>query len=136
MLAVTSNKWKSPKFKSNFNIYKKVKSEKMRDKERDIIWNTSQIWGTIINNIKNEVQILSYAVYWCSIITRRTLWFSTIIYWQVRIFTCPPRFLKRGQSKFCGIFQKYYSFRSIFCSILFVGDFSFIRGCRKYIAYV
>jgi len=33
----TYNKWKSPKFKSNFSIYKKVKSEKMREsKKRDI----------------------------------------------------------------------------------------------------
>jgi len=30
MLAITSNKWKSPKFKYNFNIYKKIKSEKMK----------------------------------------------------------------------------------------------------------
>jgi len=44
MLATTSNKLKSPKFKSNFNIYKKVKSEKMRGvKKWDIIWNTSEI---------------------------------------------------------------------------------------------
>jgi len=58
MLAITSNKWNSPKFKSNFNIYKEVTNEKMRGvKKRDIIWNTSRIWGTIINNIKNKVQI-------------------------------------------------------------------------------
>jgi len=38
MLATTSNKCKSPKFKSNFSIYKKVKSEKMRGiKKWDII---------------------------------------------------------------------------------------------------
>jgi len=44
MLAIISNKGKSPKFKSNFSIYKKIKSEKMREvKKRDIIWNTSQI---------------------------------------------------------------------------------------------
>jgi len=30
MLTITSNKWKSPKFKSNFGIYKKVKSEKQK----------------------------------------------------------------------------------------------------------
>jgi len=58
-------------------------------------------------------QILSYAIYWCSIITHRALWFSMIIYWQVRIFTYLPRFLKRGQGKF-GIFQKYYLFRPFF----------------------
>jgi len=34
-------------------------------------------------------QILFYAVYWCSIITRRTLWFSTIIYWQVLHLPAP-----------------------------------------------
>jgi len=41
--------------------------------------------------------------------------FSTIIYWQVRIFTCPPRFLKRGQDESCGTFQKLSFVLSIFC---------------------
>jgi len=50
-----------------------------------------------------------------------------VIYWQVGIFTCPPRFLKRGQGESCGAFQKL-----LFVLSLFVGDFSFIRGCRKY----
>jgi len=54
--------------------------------------------------------------------------FSTISYWQVRIFICPPYFLKRGQGKFHGTFQKYY----LFHLFLFVGDFSFIRNCRKH----
>jgi len=36
MLAITSNKWKSPKFKSNFSIYKKVKSEKMREVKKRV----------------------------------------------------------------------------------------------------
>jgi len=53
---------------------------------------------------------------------------STIIYWQVRIFTCPPRSLKRGQDESHGTFQKYY----LFIHFLFVGDFSFIGGCRKH----
>jgi len=44
MLATTFNELKSPKFKSNFNIYKKVKNEKMRRvKKWDILWNFSQI---------------------------------------------------------------------------------------------
>jgi len=44
MLAITSNKLKFPKLKSNFSIYKKVKSEKMKKvKKRDIIWNTGKI---------------------------------------------------------------------------------------------
>jgi len=67
-------------------------------------------------------QIFSYAVYWCSIITRWALWFSTIIYWQVRIFTYLPRFLKRGQGKFRGTFQKYYLFRPFFV-------------CRRFLFY-
>jgi len=37
MLAVTSNKRKSPKFEFNFSIYKKVKSENERGKKRDVI---------------------------------------------------------------------------------------------------
>jgi len=54
--------------------------------------------------------------------------FSTIIYWQVRIFTSPPRFLKGGQDESRRTFQKYH-LNHLF---LFVGDFSFIRGCRKH----
>jgi len=42
-----------------------------------------------------------------------------IIYWQVRIFTSPPCFLKRGQENSLGTFQKYYLFHSfIFIFIL------------------
>jgi len=33
-------------------------------KKWDIIWNTSQIWGTIINNLKNKVQINFFYVNW------------------------------------------------------------------------
>jgi len=37
MLAVTENKRKSPKFESNFSIYKKVKSENEKGKKRTVI---------------------------------------------------------------------------------------------------
>jgi len=42
-----------------------------------------------VRSAPSATQILSYAVYWCFVITRRAVWFSTIIYWQVRIFICP-----------------------------------------------
>jgi len=36
--------------------------------------------------------------------------FSTVIYWRVRFFICPPRFLRRGQDESHGTFQRYYLF--------------------------
>jgi len=50
-----------------------------------------------------------------------------LIYWLVRIFTCPPRFLERGQDKCCSTFQKCYLSRPFFC----LSAISIIRGCRK-----
>jgi len=48
--------------------------------------------------------------------------FSTIIYWQVRIFTCPSCFMKKGQDKFRSTFQKYYLFHPFFV-------------CRRFLFY-
>jgi len=62
-------------------------------------------------------QILFYAVYWCSIL----LLVGHYDFLQSSIgkfFTYPPRFLKRGQDKFRGTFQKYYLFCPFFFCLL------------------
>jgi len=67
--------------------------------------------------------------YWCFVIVYRVVWFSTIIYWQVRILICPPRFLKRGQDESHGTFQMYY----IFLSILLFVDIFLLEGTRIHV---
>jgi len=81
-----------------------------------------------ISSAPPAMQIFSY---FCLLVFRLPVGqydLSPIIYWQVRIFICPPRFLKRGQDESHGTFQKCYLNHPFF---IVVGDFPFIRGCRK-----
>jgi len=81
-------------------------------------------WGTLLScSIQNFVGALhikspppatkkSYftPAYWYLSLCVGQYDISTIIYWQVRIFSCPPRSLKRGQDKSHGTFQRYCLF--------------------------